>query len=362
MPLAVLLLSSSVWFWSYANSAMLDAGAAVFAAGALAAAIVALHRPRVWYVVAAVVGVGALQKAPVGLMFLASALPALWLARRAVGPEWAPPAQSPSFLRAAVIAIALVLAWPLLQSALHGIKAAKASHGREMVARFVPDAQEGLRSFAEVAELLVTGEPWLRWPALAAVLVLPFLVRRPGAWMVAGVVVVYAAALKMAGGTVYPRYTLTILPLLMAALAVVLLHLRPSPLAGMIAGGALIVMSGGPLQVSAVRGEALQPATISLQIGVLKDLSPEVAPEETLVYCLSRGVRRLLPGAVSVYASNGREFVAARDLRAKSGAVEGPFRGVCPATEIGQVEPIMRGFAVVRSEFGYVVWTADGLR
>ena len=42
--------------------------------------------------------------------------------------------------------------------------------------------------------------------------------------------------------------------------------------------------------------------------------------------------------------------------------VQGPLRGVCPVTEIGEVEPLVRGFAIVREEAGYVVWTAEGVR
>ena len=68
-----------------------------------------------------------------------------------------------------------------------------------------------------------------------AVLILPFLVRRPAAVMVTGVVVLYTVALMVAGGNVYARYTLTILPLLIAALAVVLVQLRPAPWVGLVA-------------------------------------------------------------------------------------------------------------------------------
>jgi 4-amino-4-deoxy-L-arabinose transferase-like glycosyltransferase len=362
MPLAVLLLTFSTWFWSYANSAMLETGAAFFATGALACAIVALRRPRFWYLVAAMIGAGALQKAPVGLLFLMSALPALWIAHRGMGAAWASIPKSPALWRAAVVACGLVLAWPLLQSAMHGIGAARRSHGREMIMRFAPDPEEGLRGLADIERLLVTGEPWLRWPALVAVLILPLVVRRPAAVMVTAVVVIYATALTVAGGSVYQRYTVTILPLLMAALAAVLMHLRPVPWTGLALGGVIVGLSGGPIQTDATRQAALQPAGAAMQIAVLRGVGAEIASGETLVYCWSEGLRRLWPGAVSVHASNGRPVLRATELARDPGLAEGPFRGVCPATEIGQVEPIMRGFAVVREEAGYVVWTAEGLR
>jgi hypothetical protein len=81
-----------------------------------------------------------------------------------------------------------------------------------------------------------------------------------------------------------------------------------------------------------------------------------------LVYCRSRDVGRLIPGAVSVYASNGQPILASAQLERAGGAVGGPFRGICPSTEVAQVEPLVQGFAVVREEAGYVVWTADSLR
>lgn len=362
MPLAAGLLASSPQFWIYANSAMLDTGAGLFAALAVAAAAVAVERPRVWYLVAVIAGIGALQKAPVGLLFVAAGLLALWLARRIVGADWARMMPSPAFRHAAWIALVLVLAWPLLQSARYGTEAISESHDRQMFARFVPDAEEGLRGLSDLTALLIVGEPWLRWPALLAVLVLPFLVKRPAALMVAGAVVLYAVALMVAGGNVYARYTLTILPLLTAALAVALVRLPPAPWAGVVVGALLAGLSGGAFPGGALREAALQPPDVSAQVDVLRRVGTEIGPQETLVYCRSRDVGRLIPGAVSVYASNGQPILASAQLERAAGAVGGPFRGICPSTEVAQVEPLVQGFAVVREEAGYVVWTADGLR
>jgi 4-amino-4-deoxy-L-arabinose transferase-like glycosyltransferase len=362
MPLAVGLLGSSPQFWIYANSAMLDVGAGLFAALAVATAAVAVERPRFWYLVAVIVGVGALQKAPVGLLFVAAGLLALWLVRRVAGADWARMTPSPAFGRASWIALALVLAWPLLQSARYGTDAISESHDRQMFARFAPDAEEGLRGLADLTDLLIVGEPWLRWPALAAVLMLPFLTRKRAAVMVAGVVVFYATALLVAGGNVYARYTLTILPLLAAALAVVLAQIPPLPWAGISLGAVLAVLNGGLYPGAAQRGAVLQPEDVSRQVGVLRQVGEEIAPDETLVYCRSRDLGRLIPGAVSVYASNGQPILASPQLERTDGVVKGPFRGVCLATEIGPVEPLVEGFAVVRDEDGYVIWTAEGLR
>jgi 4-amino-4-deoxy-L-arabinose transferase-like glycosyltransferase len=358
MPLSVALLASSVQFWSYANSAMLDVGAGFFAAVAVAAAVVALERPRVWYLVAVLAGIGALQKAPVGLFFVVTGLLGLWLARR-----WVP---SPRLLgtravrRAGLLALGLALGWPLLQSARYGTGAISESHDRQMFGRFVPDVDEGLRSLGDLVDLVIVGEPWLRWPALVAVLVLPFVIRRSAAVMVSAVVVVYALALGAAGGTVYARYTLTVLPFMAAALAVVLAGFRPAPWAGLAAGVALTGLSGGPLRMGALRAAAEQPPEVAAQVAVLRGVGAEIAPGEVLIYCLSRGDRRLVPGAVSVYASGGQRVLASGSPRWRD--LPGPFRGVCPGGEVAEMAPLFRGFEVVREEAGYVIFTAEAPR
>lgn len=358
MPLSVGLLASSVQFWSFANSGMLDVGAGFFAAAAVAAAVVALDRPRVWYVVALLLGLGALQKAPAGVAFVGVGLLALWIARRWVG---APRLRHDrSFRRAAGLALALVLAWPVLQALRYGDGSFSESHDRQMFARFAPDADEGLRRLADLTDLVIVGEPALRWPAIIAVLILPFVVRRPGAVMVTAVVVAYVIALLAAGGTVYARYTLTVLPMMMAALGVVLAHLRPAPWLGIAAAAGLSAWNGGPMQMAALREAAEQPPEVAVQVAVLRGVGAEIRPGETLVYCRARGERRLVPGAVSVYASGGQPVVAVGSVPRQN--LEGPFRGVCSDWEIADVAPLFDGFEVVREEAGYVIWTAESAR
>jgi hypothetical protein len=127
-------------------------------------------------------------------------------------------------------------------------------------------------------------------------------------------------------------------------------------------GFVLAELNGGPMPSGALREAALQSPEISAQIEVLRRVGAEIRPEETLVYCRSRDPGRLIPGAVSVYAANGRPILASAQLERANGAVQRPLRGVCPAAEIGQVEALLRGFAIVREEAGYIVWTAEGLR
>jgi 4-amino-4-deoxy-L-arabinose transferase-like glycosyltransferase len=363
MPLSVLLLSSSGQFWVYANSAMLDIGAAFFTTLALVLALIAVERPRAWYLVAVVLGVGALQKAPTALPYIAAALFGAWLAQRWTGFAVRTVTRDPAFRKGTWVALALVLAWPLFQSVRYDFHALRQSHAREMFQRFAPDASGGGRDLLDFAELVITGEPWLRWPALAAVLVLPFLVRRPSSVMVLAVLVFYAVVLLAASGKVYARYTLTVLPLMTAALAVVLCHLSPRPWAGLLGSSIVVGLSGGPVKSGMLQRAALQPPHVAEQIEVLRTVGAEIREDETLVYCHLAGETPLFPGAVSVYASNGQPILASRQLVNSAGrGLEGPFRGICPTFEVPQLAPLLDGFSIVREQAGYVVWTATGRR
>jgi 4-amino-4-deoxy-L-arabinose transferase-like glycosyltransferase len=363
MPLSVLLLSSSGQFWAYANSAMLDMGATFFTTVALVGAVIAIERPRAWYLVAVFLGLGALQKAPTALPYIVAALCGLWLAQRWIAFDVRTVTRSTPFRRATWLSLALVLAWPVLQSARYGFVAFKQSHDREMLQRFAPDASGGGRSLPDVIELLITDEPWLRWPALAAVLMLPLLVRRPSSVMMLAVIVFYAFLLLIAGGNLYARYTLTVLPVMTAALAVVLSSLWPRPWAGLVGAVLAAGLSGGPVKLELLRTAALQPPHLVAQIDVLRSLGAEMGDDETLVYCHLVGERPLIPGAVSVYASNGRPIVTTRHLeRLAEPSGQGPFRGICPRSEVRQLASLFDGFSVTREEGDYVLWTARGLR
>ncbi|SDI37047.1 ArnT family glycosyltransferase [Aliiruegeria lutimaris] len=81
-PGAVLLLASSSMYWDHALSAMLDIGAALFATLPLAAAILALKRPAWWYFAGITIALGALQKAPIGLVLVGFFLLFLSLTQR----------------------------------------------------------------------------------------------------------------------------------------------------------------------------------------------------------------------------------------------------------------------------------------
>jgi hypothetical protein len=268
-----------------------------------------------------------------------------------------------AFRTAALLALALIWLWPLLQSARYGSGAIRDSHKREMVTRFAPDLGDGVRGLGELEGLIIAGEPWLRWPAIAAALLLPFAVRRPASVVVPSILALYVGALLLAGGNVYARYTLTVLPILTAALAIVLVRMRPTPWTGIFAGCLLAGLSGGPVQPGPVRAAGLQPGETSAQIAALRTIGSEIGEDETLVYCHLSGAVPLIPGAISVYASNGQKIVSTRALRrwAERGGT-GPLRGICPASDMADVEDLVQGLEIVREEAGYVVWTATGVR
>ena len=72
-PSAIIIMSSSTMFWVLTSlSAMLETGAAFFSTISVIGTILAIRQPKWWYFVAAAVGFGALQKAPIALLMVAS--------------------------------------------------------------------------------------------------------------------------------------------------------------------------------------------------------------------------------------------------------------------------------------------------
>jgi len=153
MPLSVLLGASSNQFWENATSAMLDSGTAFFATLALATAILALRRPVWWYAVAVAIGLGALQKAPIGLLLVALYILFLSLTRTRHGFSYKELKRQPQFRRSLLIAIIATLAWPVLQTLMHGTGALDEFFREQMVRRFAPEPFEELRRLATLEEL-----------------------------------------------------------------------------------------------------------------------------------------------------------------------------------------------------------------
>jgi hypothetical protein len=367
MPAAVLLLACSTMFWAYGLSAMLDSGATFFATLALAAAILALRHPRWWYVAGTAIALGSLQKAWIGLPLVALYLALLGATSRWHGIRLRDIAAHRAFRVSAAIALGGSLLWPLAQTLLHGADALDEFFGDQMIDRFLPgEARGDARGLGDLAALIIGGEPSFRWPAILALLWLPWRLGRMDLLPLPLVFALFAAAMLMAGGHVSARYTLIFLPLLAVALAAVILSLVPRPLFAAPLVALMAWASGGPLKTPADLELTMDPS-YATQIEILSFAGETIRPEETLVICTVAGEDRLIPSLASHYAAQGRPFVRLvneRSLRhnAERGLLDAPVLGVCTPEDLRLFAGAFAGLETVAERNGYLIWRAEGLR
>lgn len=368
VPAAVLLCASSLQFWRLSASAMLDAGATLFTILTLIAAMLALRRPRCWYAMAVAAGLGALQKAPVGLVFVLILIWLLNLTRARHGFSYAKLKESPHFLRGLRLAAIAVLAWPLYQTILYGGEALEDLYGGQMAERFVPVRPfKDPRTGGDLWNLIIVGEPVFRVLAIVALMWMPWRLRRPEFLPLAMVFAIYVVAMGLASGSVYPRYSLIFVPLLAAALAAVAMSLFRVRWVGALGIVAVVAAGGGPIR-SATELEIAQDPRLQTQISELTRVAGQLTPAETLVTCNWNRETRFFPGAVSYYAAvNGRPFVGLDTPQqiprwVEGGRMNGPLRGVCTDEELDQIADGLDDLRRGERHSGYVHWTAAGPR
>lgn len=348
--LAMLALSASGLFWESGLTAMLDSGAAFFALAAVVCAILTLRDARYWWVLALVIGLGALQKAPIGLALVVAALPFLRLqsgGRHIAG--------------AAILVVLLVASWPALQIALHGQGYLRSAIVNEMVARFQPVADgTGGRLAQWVGWLWDDLGPL--WPiALLATLALPTGARRREGFIVVASCALILLAMTLAGGRLFERYLVILLPLIAAGLGAMAARL-PMPVGVLAAAVGLWLW--GSAAFRPVGEEA--PAFVD-QLPLMQGFRAAVGPDDTLLFCVwDREDRIIHPGALTVYASAGKPFFniwypdsLAADI--EGGVIEPPYRGLCSDAAFGQFTALYFGADVQQADAGWVHWRSDGL-
>ncbi|WP_165354793.1 glycosyltransferase family 39 protein [Tropicimonas sp. IMCC6043] len=367
VPVAVLFLSTSRRFWISASQALLDTGAMFFVTMALAATILALRRPWWWYVVGLAIGLGALQKAPIAFIFVALFLLFTGLTARWHGTGFRSFLGNRHFLTSMLVAVGLWSSWYIFQVAQHGFVVLKVGFGEQMIDRFAPGADvSAKRSLSAVFDHLMGSEALLRLPAVLALAILPWWLRRFDLLALPLMVLTYLAAVGFAEGGISMRYTLYIGSTLAVALAAVLVTLpvRPRTLTALILLLALAI--GGPVRSPA--DLRLFPRGIrQLQVDMLTRLSEEQKPSEQIVYCNWDPKTRIPPGAVSYYGSANRPYFRPDGpdgfaALVGSGAISGPMRGICPTEYIPTVEPHVTGFQVIDTRPPYTYWTAESVR
>lgn len=362
-PVAILFAASSQAYWRLGVSALLDAGATLSVALALAAAIRALDRPRWWYVAALAIGFGALQKAPVALAVTVAFLAGLWLTSRWHRYRLGAIARAREFQVATLLALLLSSSWILLQFGQHGWVAITELVGEQMVDRFAPSASPlEERGFVDVLLHMTDDERKLvRGLGLIAVLALPAVLRRPELLPLPMILVGYGVAVGMAGGHISWRYASLLVPLYAAALAAAVLHPRvPRPLqAGLVL--AIVVGNAGPFLPGAKIG--LFPSDNSVdRVEILTRFGARSRDGEALVFCWWDRPR-LPPGAIAVYASNDRPFhlVADPDALATDNRFMGPetrLRGICKEHQMPRIVAAYPLAEIVDTQGELVHWQA----
>lgn len=357
---AILFLSGSKLFWDSATSAMLDSGAAFFTIAAAVAFLGALRRPRLCWLVAVLVGLGALQKAPIGLVCVTVA----WFVIARFNPQSLALVRSAPYsaTRKWSVALGCVLAfaWPLFQSALHGPIAFRAAVLREMKERFVPGLPEDLAGLKFTWLGWIANDAILLWlPALPMAVVLPLVVRRPAAYLIASWVILFFLAMTFARGDTYERYLLIVVPFLSAALA-----------------GGLVVLIGRPLVAAAfsltlwaaATGLGLPepiraPPVIDKYLPLLQRFRDGVQTQESLVFCdWTKANETIFPGALSHFASSGKPFVMLRERDSLvKGLADPPLRGLCLGENYAEIEQALVGAVVFERWEDWVIWTAQGV-
>ncbi len=370
MPAAVLLMATSDQFWRSATSAMLDTGAAFFTTLGIASLFAALKNPRWWPAFPLIVFVSGMQKSPALLAFLAFALAGMAMTRRWHGFRVRELFGNRAFRYSLLIAVVLGFAWQIHQGIRYfGTDSLGGSVEKEMFRRFAPSVIQFFSSGVETFERLILGrEPWIRLLGLVGLLALPVVVRSPYLFATAGIAVFFVAAMLFSGGSVYPRYTLLVLPLLSVGAAWFLFFVFRKPWIGLPATFLFSLWLGGPLREPEVIGQARAGRYDAPIEDILTPLEASLREGETPVLC-NIAHDRIPDGAVSVYvpsAGPGRQIYLRgverleRDLSSKD-YDGGAVRGICHADDIEILSPYLRDLSREDVPGNFVLWTASSI-
>lgn len=359
IPSAVLLLASSTRFWESAMSALLDIGSALFATAAITAVLLAVRNPKWWYAVALACGLGAWQKAPTPIIFAAVTAVGILVAGRRTDLVFRKSFLNLHFLFALAVMLALVAAWPMLQWVRHGAASLNEAYINQMIERFSPFGDTWDKKFG-LDSLLFFGEPFLRAPAIAALLWMPFRLKRPDLLGLPAILAFYIVIVIFATGIVSPRYSLLFLPVMMASLAAVILTVIPEWKGQALALCIFSLIGHGPFK-TAGKLDLLENSE-ARYFPFLMRIAGHMQANESFIVCRGHhGEGRIPAGAISFYASSGKpvRFIShAQDLLElqSSGIVSPPYRGMCSEAAFEDLKTIIPG-AVVTGRFeGFLQW------
>ncbi len=366
---SVLFLGCAWEFWKHARSAMLDSGATFFATLGIACMVAAFERPRYWYAFAAATFLAGMQKAPTPLFFLGAALVTL-LVTRAAAPAWQKLGlrdilRSRAFLVSLAVAIVAGFAWPIFQWLRFGGQPMEGGVQTEMLERFAPAID--LRGLEELSDLVFHGEPFLRGLGLLCVVMLPFRMHRPALVACTGIALFFVLGVWLASGSVYPRYSLLIVPMLMAALGAVVMSQAPHPKRGLWTLAVIALLAGTPLDWRAREAPYQSAEKFGQPLeNILERLSRDLREDELLVACGATEFPRVHRGAISHYVAFKRDYVYYRSgglapyLRDLDN-YDGPMRGLCHKGAMDDIAPGLESLEIQPIEGSdFVYWTATG--
>ena len=360
-PAAITLLAGSFSFWSSNMAALLDSGAMLFSTMAITDCLLAFSRPRWWYLVALATGLAAMQKAPIPLLLVAGIVLFAFASRKYHQIDFRAAFLNRHFWIAAGLMLAAVLFWPVLQWIRFGPESFQEAYINQMVERFSPFSQlsEVRRSWHTV---LLSGETLLRIPAILALLALPWVLRRMDLLPLPLLLVAFVIATLFSSGYVSPRYSLIFLPLLMAALAVVLIKILPGRVLPVLIVAALAVSKGGPVRSAKALG--LFGGNQEKYVPLLQNVGKSLRENETLIVCRPAPEgSRIAAGAISYFASKGRPYEEFRSPESfsvlmRSGSIVPPYRGLCHAKVFEELKPLLTSYEIVGESNGYIHWIA----
>ena len=227
VPATILLMSCSLQLIQLGRSGMLDAGMGFFIMLAVLTFFYAKENSKSWILCGLACGLGAMQKAPVAIIYIAIMF---YVLRKKDGYyQWSSLRQNKDFNRALSLSIMLFLFWPVLQTLRYGIGYSKDAIGKEMVRRFTPFGGERIAdsNFFNWLEWLWNDLHLIGIIAIACV-ILVFCYRRlrenHRLFALSIIIVVVAVAFSFATGAMYSRYIAVISPLLVCVTVVVLSH------------------------------------------------------------------------------------------------------------------------------------------
>jgi 4-amino-4-deoxy-L-arabinose transferase-like glycosyltransferase len=254
MTTATLLIAGSPALASNARMGLLETGMACFLVFALCAVFLAERDSRWWIAAGVLVGLGFLQKAPIALVTCALAVPLLCRHPAEGGYSWSALRRDRCFQIGTGIALGLCAFWPLVQLLRFGSKSLKVQFLWQMVYRFGPLPPPGARGAGPEPlrwlDWLRLDAPWIWLPCLALLLyaLLAPRYRSNGKLLFISLYVfVVCGALALAGGEVYPRYIVVLVPFLAAVGGVVLTRLSPRPPLAALLAAVLLASNAGRL-------------------------------------------------------------------------------------------------------------------